>query len=417
MTSEKKEKGLKILLIIIIFVHGATAGFFFSHQLKSKNLTTEKDKYLTFISEVYDKITENYWDKIGDEQLTSLFVLGIEKLTGQPQNLKTNDKVHLEKLLTSIVAQMETEEKKKEFIIQLADIVLTNLKPFGRSRLYTQKEEEALSKNVKNITEVDHYQALGVDKDAPPEEVEKAYSKKEKSPEVERAHKILSNPESREAYDTAGVEPTVNSKLVRPNIFYIHITKMSPITLNELKRLTEAVDNQNGLDSLILDLRDNIGGSIDSLPYFLGPFIGANQYAYQFFHQGETTDFKTKTGWLPSLVRYKKMVILINKETQSSAEVVAATLKKYNVGVVVGTPTKGWGTVEKVFHLETRLNPKEKYSIFLAHSLALRDDGQPIENNGVQPEIDISHPGWEEQLYAYFHYHEMVEAVKEVLRT
>ena len=99
---------------------------------------------------------------------------------------------------------------------------------------------------------------------------------------------------------------------------------------------------------------------------------------------------------MPGLIRYKRMVVLINNQTQSTAELMAAVIKKYNVGVVVGTPSKGWGTIEKVFPLTKQIDPpsgeagqSEKYSIFLVHSLTLREDGQPIEGNGVLPTINI----------------------------
>jgi len=323
------------------------------------------------------------------------------------------------------------EEKKKEFVIQLADIVLANLKPFGHSRLYTEKLEQDLKNRVDNIRpEINQYEVLEVEEDATQDELKLAYEektrelepKKDESEEarqeyeqVQQAYKVLGEEESREIYDESGVEPTMDYKLIRPEIFWLHLKKFSPTTFDELKRVTEAVDKGGELDTLILDLRDNVGGAIDGLPYFLGPFIGAEQYAYQFYHQGEKTDFKTRTGWLPSLVRYKKVVVLVNEGTQSSAEVMAATLKRYNVGVVVGASTKGWGTVEKVFALKTQIDPNEKYSMFLVHSLTLRDDGEPIQDKGVDPTININNPGWEEQLMAYFNYPELVEAVKEIL--
>lgn len=409
----------KILLIAVIFFLGAATGYFYVQKAKpvSPTLKQEKDVYLVFLCEVYDKIKENYWDKISDEQLTNLFVKGAEKITGQPQVLKSNDKASLQKLLKGINQQIESEEKKKEFATQLADIVLANLKPFGRSRLYTKKEEKALKNRVENINpEVDQYEVLGVEKEASQEEIEAVFKEKEKTPEVDQAYKILSDQDSRKVYDLSGAEPTMDYRLIRPEIFSIHIKKLSPTSLEELKRVTEKVDTGKELDTLIFDLRDNVGGAIDLLPYFLGHFIGQDQYAYQFFHQGEKDDFKTRIGWLPSLVRYKKVVILINEGTQSSAEVMAATLKKYNVGITVGTPTKGWGTVEKVFQIEQQIDPSEKHSIFLTHSLTLRDDGQPIEGRGVEPLININEPDWEEQLYAYFHYEELIEAVKEVLK-
>ena len=93
----------------------------------------------------------------------------------------------------------------------------------------------------------------------------------------------------------------------------------------------------------------------------------------------------------------------------------ASVLKKYNVGVLVGTKTRGWGTVEKVFEIKNQLDKSEKYSIFLVHSLTLREDGNPIEGKGVDPEIDITNKNWPDQLYARFNSWEIVNGVKEVL--
>ena len=407
----------KILFITAIFFLGAAVSYTYILKAKPFNQSSiqEKNVYLSFLDEVYFKIKENYWEKIEDEQLVSLFVLGANKITDEPKILQSNDKPSLDKMLAEIINQTNPEKKKKEFAAQLADVVLANLKPFGRSRLYTQKDETALKQNVENVNpDVNQYEVLGVEKEADQKEIEAAYQEKEKTPEVEQAYKVLADEANRKVYDISGAEPTMDYKLIRPEIFYLHLKKFSPTTFDELKRVTEKVDDQKSLDTLIFDLRDNIGGAIDGLPYFIGPFIGQDQYAYQFFHQGEKTDFKTKIGWLPSLVRYKKMVILINENTQSSAEVMAAVLKKYNVGILVGTTSKGWGTVEKVFQMENQIDPAEKNSIFMVHELTLRDDGQPIEGRGVDPVIDINDPEWEKQLYSYFHYQDLVEAVKEI---
>jgi C-terminal processing protease CtpA/Prc len=118
------------------------------------------------------------------------------------------------------------------------------------------------------------------------------------------------------------------------------------------------------------------------------------------------------TGWLNSLVRYKKVVILINGGSQSTAEVMAATLKKYNVGVLVGTHTKGWGTVEKVFPLDNQIAGDEKFSLFLVHHITLRDDGQPIEGRGVDPMIDITSKDWQKELLQRFGDQNLVTAVE-----
>ncbi len=427
----KLPRWFKSVMVAMIFLAVGLGGGYF---LKAKTAPApqqetedEKNSRIAFLMEAYDKIKENYWEKVDDQKLVGVFVLGIEKLTGQPQSLKTNDRENLKTVLEDIDKQIDSDEKRKEFTANLADLVLANLEPFGRSRLYVQKDEIALKNNVQNKTEVDHYQALGVDKEASAEEIEKAFKEKEtelkndtseegqaKYQEAVQAHKVLADSGAKELYDQSGIEPTIDYRLIRPEILHLHLKKFSPTTLEELERVTKKFDQGNVLDTLIFDLRDNIGGAIDGLPYFLGPFIGNDAYAYQFYHQGEKEDYKTKIGWMPSLVRYKKVVVLVNEGAQSSAEVMAAALKKYNVGVLVGRTTKGWGTVEKVFKMENQIDSNEEYSVFLVHRVTLREDGQLIEGNGVEPTISIDDKNWKKELLDRFNYPELVEAVKEI---
>jgi C-terminal processing protease CtpA/Prc len=117
---------------------------------------------------------------------------------------------------------------------------------------------------------------------------------------------------------------------------------------------------------------------------------------------------------LASLVQYKKVVILVDEGSQSTAEVMASVLKKYNVGVLLGRKTKGWGTVERVFPLQTKFDDNESYSAFLVHTVTLREDGLPIEGNGVEPMISIDDKNWTNQLLEHFNSESLVSAVKEV---
>lgn len=367
-----KKRLFKILILFLIFLLGLAAGYLYFQKTNPQKIETQKQEtnvYIKFLSEVYDKIKENYWNKLDDEDLGNLFKLGTEKLSGKTQDVKIKDKSDFENMLTEIF-KIVKEDKNKDFTVQLSQLVLMNLEPQKRSALYTAENKEDLGNRVRNV-----------------------------------------NPE------TGQVEPTVFGKLVRPDMLHLYIKTMSPTTLDELEQTTEKFDNTIGLDTLILDLRDNVGGSIELLTYLLGPFIGPDRYAFDFFHQGDKTPYRTKIGWLPSLARYKKVVILINENTQSSAEIMVAALKKYNVGVLVGTKTKGWGTIESVIDMNTQIDPQEKYSIFLVNSLSLNEENQPIEGKGVSPTIQINDPGWENQLFAYFHYLELTKAVKEIWNT
>jgi C-terminal processing protease CtpA/Prc len=428
----------KLLLTIFIAVIILTGGVFaVSKYVKNTSLQTAgttitpiSDKYLAFTYEVWDKIKSNYWEKISDEDLAKIYKLAADKALGKTAPIDSKTKDQVGELVTTAIKDM-SEDKKKEFVTQVADLVLANLKPFGRSRLYTSKQQEDLSKTVMNVdTSTDLYSVLDLQKGASTEDVKKSYEQKtaelkkdrssdavQKLATIQRAFDALSKTETKQTYDRSGVEPTVTYKLLAPDIFYIKLSKFSPQSFEELKKAADSIDTKmkNGPTALIFDLRGNVGGAIDILQYFLGPFIGPDNYAYDFYHQDEKTPYKTKFGWFDSLVRYKKVVTLIDGQDQSSAEVMAATLKKYNVGVVVGTKTKGWGTVEQVTPLTNQLDDKEKFSVFMVHSITLREDGQPIEGRGVEPTINVGDKNWEQQLMSYYNYQPLVDAVKKLV--
>lgn len=173
----------------------------------------------------------------------------------------------------------------------MADLVLANLQPFGRNRLYTQKEEETLSNNVNNISGIDQYGVLEVPKEASETAIQKAYESK--SEELKKSD----TPEAkRQLAELDKAHQTLADQNITPDIFYLHILRFSPTTLDDLANAAGESEATPQATTLILNLRDNIGGAIDGLPWFLGPFLGADQPAYQFYHQGQKTDFKTKTG-------------------------------------------------------------------------------------------------------------------------
>ncbi len=422
---------LKVVIsLILTLLVGLGGGYLITTKTSLLGQTETKvvqseNQYVNFTKEIYQTIQDNYWKKLSDKDLSKLFVLAAERISGHQFGANIESFEDFKPKLEKVLTDYQTDQEKTDFVTQLADVVLANLKPQGRSRLYTKKKKKELKQKVANIDpEADHYQELGIGPRANPKKIEQAYQNKRETLEkqaspaaqkelekVDQAYQTLADQKNRQRYDQAGVNPTMDWQLVGPEIFYLHIKKFSPTTIQELQEVTKKVDQGDKLDSLILDLRNNVGGAIDGLPYFLGPFIGPNQYAYQFIQQGNVTDYKTKTGWLPSLERYKKVVILINDQTQSSAEVMASVLKKYNVGVLVGTPSKGWGTIEKVFSLDNQLNNEEEYSIFLVHHLTLKANGQPIESNGVEPAVNINQPDWRQQLSTYFDNQNLIQAV------
>ncbi|MBI2334278.1 hypothetical protein HYU96_00575 [Candidatus Daviesbacteria bacterium] len=386
-----------LLVILLIFVLGAGAGYFFF-----KNAPQNPSQI--FVLEIYDQIKENYWENLSDAQILELFRLSLQA-----------DKIQTREDLAKTAAKIS-----KDQAVTVSSTVLASLSPQGRSGLFTQKQEVALKNTVENINpEKDLYKDLGLSKGASQEAVEQAYEKMPEELKKDRAiiyaKDVLSKSEQKQRYDEKGVEPAVFTKLATPQILYLQFKKFTPTSLDEFQKALEAYKDNSRMQALILDLRGNVGGAIDATAYFLGFFLGKGQYGFDFYKKGEYLPFKTQTDKLPVISKFKQMVILVDNNTQSSAEMMAASLKKYHTGVVVGVPTKGWGTVERVFPLQTQIDPAEKYSMFLVHSITLRDDNLPIEGRGVEPDININDPNWQNILFSYFRNQELILAVKQSL--
>ncbi|MCL4365725.1 S41 family peptidase [Patescibacteria group bacterium] len=418
-----------VLFFLIVFALGAGVGYkLVGNTQNILQVKEEKNTPKAFISEVYDKIRENYWDNISDAQLLDLFKLSIAKNGGDITVAKFEDKTKFLTAFMNVLGNM-TDEQKNKFSVSVVSSVLASLSPNGRSGLYTQKQEEQLKNTVSNINpQKDLYKDLGLAKGASEEAVLQAFKVKsaellkDKSPEAQEklktityAKDTLTAKEQKEKYDQKGIEPTISSRIISPGILYVQFKKFSPTSLEEFQKAFEDQKDTPGLNSLIFDLRGNMGGAIDATPYFLGYFLGPGQYAFDFYHKGEYLPFKTQTNKLASISKYKQIVVLVDENTQSSAEMLAASLKKYHQGVIVGNRTKGWGTVERVFSLDNQISKEEKYSLFLVHSITLRDDNQPIEGRGVDPDISIKDPAWPQKLLEYFNNQSLVNTIQEVL--
>ncbi len=414
----------RFLIFLIIFSIGIGFGHsYFKTAVKTESVKIEKNTPEAFISEVYDKIKENYWDNISDSQLLELYKLSFEKNQGGiVTKFESKDKM-IKAVL--IATKSMDEEKKNKFISQLVGTVIASLSPNNRSGLFTEKQEVQLKNTVENIDpQKDLYKDLGVGKQASSEAIQQAFQKKsdqiakegsagaqEKLKNLSYAKEVLTQKDSKVLYDQKGVEPTIFTKIIQPDILYFLFKKFSPTSYDEFLKAFDAYKD-SAVSTLIFDLRGNVGGQIDSTVYYLGNFIGKNQLAFDFYHKNDYIPFKTPTEKLSSISKYKQIVMLVDNQTQSSAEIIASSFKKYHIGVVIGTPTKGWGTVERVFPIDNQFDPKNKYSLFLVHSITLRDDNQPIEGRGVDPDINIKTPNWESELFSYFRNQALIEAVK-----
>lgn len=414
-------------LLIILSLIGGGVGFAsakFDQHAPWFGLV-EESVYTSFTLDVFDIIDEHYWDTVEVSALADLYDRAAALVTSEYQSIGASSRADVRTIVKRYLSAFP-EENHRSAIIDLNIVVLSALEPNGRSGLYSEERERELRDSVSNIRrDRDLYEMLGASRDASPDELNALYLARaaalesEGTPEADEAlqelsfaHDVLSDDSARERYDTAGVEPTVSGRLLSPSVYYIRIAQFSPQSFEEFIEAAERAPQSDEINSLILDLRGNVGGAIDFLPYFLGPFIGPGNIAYEFFQKGERTPFRTEVGYIPQLEQFTQRVVLIDSKSQSSAEAMASTLFTYNVGTLVGERSAGWGTVENTFPIETQIDESTTYSVLLVHSLTLRPDGRPIESLGVDPHVRIADDTWEADLLRRHNDRALVEAVR-----
>lgn len=422
---------LTAVFIVALFVAALAGSVYYKYSrpaavaAPSYKTPQEADDYVRFDMEVYDKVVQNYFVKPSDLKLPELFRLSAAKASSSSPALLSNDRDGTAQMLAGVFASTTDTETKKKLALSIAAMVLYNLEPYGRNGLLSQQQEVALRQEVSNINpSKDLYQNLGVEKGAAPAVVEVAYKKKvaalahatstEAKQELKQAtyaRAVLANQNSKALYDQAQVEPTVFGHVLGATL-YLSVGKISPSTIREFALAVDAASTTPRLDSMILDLRGNIGGALDFTVNFLGLFMGPAQYAFDLYHQGDYQVQRTTQSRFTELDRYKDIAILTDGMTQSTAEVTTAAFKRFHLARVVGTHTRGWGTVENTYPVDTVIDPSTKYSLLLVNSITLRDDNQSVEGRGVDPDIRTDSPDWKSKLSGAFTSSSLISAIK-----
>ena len=137
--------------------------------------------------------------------------------------------------------------------------------------------------------------------------------------------------------------------------------------------------NEDEVDAIVLDLRNNGGGAL----------IEANKIIGLFVSSGPTVQVKQGRGFVQPYgdsravqVWEKPVLILVNRYSASASEIVAGAIQDYKRGIVVGQRTFGKGTVQSLENLS-------EGQIKITESKYYRVNGTSTQNKGVIPDIEL----------------------------
>lgn len=175
--------------------------------------------------------------------------------------------------------------------------------------------------------------------------------------------------------------PTVLSRMVEGNIGYIHIFTFSRHTPDEFKKQLSTLKDQ-GCEKLIIDLRMNPGGMIDSVVAVADQILtGGTVVSYHTMHQGsENFTIKGIDNPMP-------MAVLIDKNSASASEILAGAVQDKKEGTIIGETSYGKGTVQAVYPDGDR----EALKISIAEYRTAA--GRIIDKKGIVPDIPVKQTG------------------------
>ena len=164
-------------------------------------------------------------------------------------------------------------------------------------------------------------------------------------------------------------------------IAYIRLTEFRENTLQEFNNALSNLSKQ-GMNALIIDLRNNPGGLLDAAVKIAGKFIQPNKLIVYTKSRREDQNLKFYSESKNSICELP-LVIMINQGSASGSEIVAGALQDYKRAIIIGEKSFGKGSVQTVIPLG------DGSALRLTTSRYFTPSGKVIHGLGVTPDIII----------------------------
>lgn len=175
--------------------------------------------------------------------------------------------------------------------------------------------------------------------------------------------------------------PSVHFEM-REEIAYINITEFTERTAEELSLAMETVNQQAA--GIILDLRGNLGGPLDSAIAVAGFFLEEGVVVDVVDNEGQHTVYSVEPS---EMVTNLPLVVLVDGFSASASEAVAGALQDYGRATIAGAKTLGKGSVNILRLLD------DGSGLYITTGRWLTPNGRLIEGEGIYPDYELELEG------------------------
>lgn len=174
--------------------------------------------------------------------------------------------------------------------------------------------------------------------------------------------------------------PSVASEMLTDTIGYIQIESFETDTAKQFEAAAEEL-KKKGMKSLVVDLRYNGGGLIDSVVQILDDILPEGLLVYTEDKYGNKHEYKSDAS---TYMEYP-IAVLINQDSASASEIFAGAIKDYEYGTLIGTTTFGKGIVQTIFNLS------DGDALKLTTAKYFTPNGNYIHGVGIEPDIEVQY--------------------------
>ena len=174
--------------------------------------------------------------------------------------------------------------------------------------------------------------------------------------------------------------PTIEHEMLPDQVGYIMISEFDGVTDEQFVEALEDLKSQ-GMTSLVIDLRNNGGGSVESVCNVADALLPEGPIVYTEYKGEERTERTSDADCIEL-----PMAVLINGASASASEILSGALQDYEKAVIVGTQSYGKGIVQSVFDLQ------DGTALKLTTAKYYTPDGNDIHGVGITPDVEIDLP-------------------------
>ena len=177
------------------------------------------------------------------------------------------------------------------------------------------------------------------------------------------------------------IQDIKEAKILTDNIGYVRLIEFRENSLQDIEKALDSLQKQ-GMNALILDLRNNPGGLLDVAVDIAGKFLERNKLVVSTKARREEQNLEFRSN-NPKPILDMPMVILINEGSASGSEIVAGCLKDYKRALIMGQKSFGKGSVQTIIPLN------DGSALRLTTSKYYTPSKQVIHGKGIMPDIVV----------------------------